>query len=172
MNFLEKDLEEIIYTADAEDLQERGLFLYKGVKKFRQLRIGKYGIADLVTFQRHYEEYFKNGDVEYSSIPVITVYELKKDNINVSTFLQAVGYVKGIKQYLEKRRVKREYIINIVLIGRNIDKTSSFSYLSDLIPQSDSINEINFLECYTYNYKINGLNFKKECGYKLIEEGF
>jgi len=50
MKFLEKDLEEIIFNADMKDLPEKGLH-FTGVIK-RQLRIGNYGVADLVTFTK------------------------------------------------------------------------------------------------------------------------
>ena len=50
MKFLEKDLEDIIFEAPREELAKRGLHI-EG-KMYRQLRIGNYGIADLVTIQR------------------------------------------------------------------------------------------------------------------------
>ena len=50
MKFLEKDLEEIIWDAYKNDklslINNRGLFINGLIK--RQLRIGNYGIADLV----------------------------------------------------------------------------------------------------------------------------
>ena len=50
MKFLEKDLEEIIFETSNKELNERGLFVYG--KKYRQLRIGNYGVADLVVVDR------------------------------------------------------------------------------------------------------------------------
>ena len=47
MSFLEKDLEDIIFETDNDLLFEHGLFI-DGQKK-RQVRIGNYGIADLIT---------------------------------------------------------------------------------------------------------------------------
>lgn len=82
MKFLEKDLEDIIFNADNESLQSRGLEI-RGFKK-RQLNIGNYGIADIVTFERsnyideEYAEYV-GGENKTHSRPIITVYELKKN---------------------------------------------------------------------------------------------
>jgi hypothetical protein len=55
------------------------------------------------------------------------------------------------------------------LIGKEIDKKSSFVYLTDLLPDSDLY---PFLTCYTYDYNFDGISFKEESGYKLINEGF
>lgn len=46
-DFLEKTLEDIIFETSNDDLKERGLWIC-GNKK-RQVKIGNYGIADLIT---------------------------------------------------------------------------------------------------------------------------
>lgn len=178
MNFLEKDLEQIIYEADRELLAEKGLNI-RG-KLLRQVRIGNYGIADLVSIERpYYHTHF-----EFHCKGTITIYELKKENISVSAFIQAVGYAKGIMRWMEQHPKNLEsislsnYNINIVLIGKNIDKNSEFIYLADLLNINDS--EENTLsdvfnlslEMFTYEYGFNGINFNKIENYKLSNEGF
>lgn len=159
MNFLEKDLEQIIFEADKEELQKKGLPVYG--KLFRQLRIGSYGVADLVSFNRH-------QDGGYPRLSV-TVYELKKEKIGISAFLQALQYVKGIERYLELRNFKFTVDFSIILIGKTIDINSSFCFLSDLIY---NLSNDSFLNNYTYSYGLNGLEFKAEYGYKHTVEGF
>ena len=44
MNFLEKNLEDIIFETDNVDLRKRDLFIFG--KKKRQVRIGNYGTCD------------------------------------------------------------------------------------------------------------------------------
>lgn len=56
----------------------------------RQVVIANYGIADLVSFY-----HYGNGNI------LITVYELKKDIIDVKTIAQVSRYMTGIKQYAE-----------------------------------------------------------------------
>lgn len=155
MKFLEKDLEEIIFKAKKQDLKQKGLNV-KG-KVYRQLRIGNYGVADLVTFEREFCREWGAHNL------VITVYELKKDKIGISTFLQALGYLKGIKRYLSDRYPSYHLCYKIVLIGKIIDISSTFVYLSDFYDD---------LENYTYDYGINGIEFKKQKGYKLTNENF
>jgi len=169
MKFLEKDLEEIIYEADRKFLDERGLYL--DGKLFRQLKIGNYGIADLVSISKDYRDpYFGGGTFPFLTI---TVYELKKDKIGISALLQAIKYVNGIKSFLNKRKIYNvNYIIS--LIGSDIDTTGSFCFIPDLIGHyefigNDKISSINF---YTYNYKIDGIYFKDHYGYLLTDEGF
>ena len=163
MKFLEMDLEEIIFNADKELLAERGLRVYGTL--YRQLRIGNYGIADLVTINR--PRYIEHMQAHVDPW-FITVYELKKDKAGMSAFLQAVGYAKGIKRYLESRGIK-EIEIKIVLIGSRVDEKSTLVYLPTLIQETGYG---AFLEFYTYRYELNGIFFKDAYGYKLANEGF
>ena len=171
MDFLEKDLEEIIFNANLSDLAKRGLSME--LQRKRQFKIGNYGIADIVGFERPYY----NSNLKTHFKGVITIYEFKKDAINISAFLQAIRYLKGIKQYLIRRNLEEYYNYKIVLIGRSLDLNSSFSYLPDLI--SNDIYDMTIhnysrfnLEFYTYSYGLEGLNFTQEFGYKLMNEGF
>lgn len=159
MKFLEKDLEEIIFTADKEVLSKRGLSLPKNLK--RQLRIGNYGIADLVSCQI-------NKWVDHNEV-IITVYELKQDKISVSAFLQAVGYLKGISHYLNSKNKFSNCIVKyeLCLIGKNIDTFSNFIFLPDLI-SSDTF----MLRCITYSYDIDGISFKDHYNFSLSQPGF
>lgn len=161
MKFLEKDLEEIIFTSDKNEILKRGLHLPKYLK--RQLRIGNYGIADLVGYESVFDEDSWTGKKMN-----ISIYELKQDKISVSAFLQAIRYARGIKSYIDKKYDLKLYnsTINIYLIGRSIDFSSDVCYLPDLISSS------NFtVKLITYSYDIDGLKFKTHKGYQLTNEG-
>lgn len=173
MKFLEKDLEEIIFNSDHEHLIDRGLYIPKILK--RQLRIGNYGIADLVGFQR---PYYHSGYDEICK-GEINVIELKKDKISVSSFFQALNYVKGIQRYIEKYRpdMSDHYNYRITIIGNDLDKKSSVVYLNDffnteLCEQKIYDNVLTSVNLYTYSYEIDGLKFKYVEDYTLINEGF
>lgn len=174
MTFLEKDLEQIIFESGRDSLEKKGLSIYG--KLFRQLRIGNYGIADLVEFTRPtYDgpkrEFFVPGQ--------ITIYELKKDSIGIGAFLQSLNYLKGIQMYLKKKGREDKYIINIVLIGREVDTTGSFCFITDLLSiknkyydYNEKIYEEGNISFYTYTYTIDGLKFTAQSGYSRINEGF
>jgi hypothetical protein len=171
MEFLEKDLEQIIYEASSDELQERGLYL--GGKLYRQLRIGNYGIADLVEFRRpRVHDYFKHHKIK----GLINVIELKKEKVGISAFLQALGYLKGIKRYLEKRDMHFNYNYSITLIGSEVDSNSTFIYLPDMFYMDTEKDIDHFpdfeLSLYKYKYKLDGIHFEIVEGYKLINEGF
>lgn len=155
MDFVEKDLEEIIFNSDLSKLRQRGLNLHGKLK--RQLHIGKYGIADLVCFKRTY--------LEGSCIPVlkITVIELKPNNISLSAMMQAVGYARGIQDYLEHHKCELEYSIDIMLIGKTIDKKSNLTFLPSIFEN---------LSFYTYKYGIDGLIFDSIENYFLTNKGW
>ncbi len=163
MKFLEKDLEEIIFESDRDALADRGLYI--AGKLHRQLRIGNYGVADLVSF----DPPRRIDNNEWFEPALITVYELKKDKIGISAFLQAVGYAKGIERYMQLRDVSFEYNVNIVLIGSEIDTNSTFSYLPDMLP---SIEFREYVELYSYSYGVDGIIFTEHNNYKLKNEGF
>tara|TARA_R110000796_G_C14502384_1_gene429013 strand:- start:572 stop:1108 length:537 start_codon:yes stop_codon:yes gene_type:complete len=178
MEFLEKDLEEIIYNAYKDypigdsPLYEKGLDINGFIK--RQVRVGDYGVADLVTLEKGFSHqiypFFENcyhigkNNIEYEKAIRITVYELKKDKIGISAFLQAVNYAKGIKEFLLKRGYSTNQIdLRIVLIGKTVDVSGSFIFLTDLFYQ------ISF---YTYKYDFNGIYFTEEKDYRMNNPKF
>jgi len=174
MTFLEKDLEQIIFESGRDSLEKKGLSITG--KLLRQLKIGNYGIADLVEFTRPcYDgpkrEFFVPGQ--------ITIYELKKDSIGIGAFLQSLNYVKGIQRYLEKKGREEKYVINLVLIGREIDTTGSFCFIPNLLSIRNqyydfksNITEEGDISFYTYKYTIDGLMFNYEREYVKTNEGF
>lgn len=153
MKFLEKNLEQIILESDRDILHDRGLHIYGEIK--RQLRIGNYGTADLVTFLRI--PAFDGWGLR------ITVYELKQDVVGLKAMLQAYRYCNGIQDYLRcVRGFEMNLSFKVVLIGRRVD-TNDFCHLTGFIDDFDVM---------TYNYEISGINFKHHRGYSLINNGF
>ena len=165
MEFLEKDLEEILKSTPTQKLKNAGLEFLSGRDRiFTQLKIGNYGVADVI-FCSRYDNYID-----------ITVAELKKDKIGISAFLQALRYAKGIQRFFEERGYKEDFdgmlvksfynvSISIILIGRKLDTEGSFCFLPEFVPNKR-------VEFYTYAYEFDGIKFKNEHGYKLVEEGF
>jgi hypothetical protein len=172
MRFLEKDLEEIIWNSNRERLSERGLTI--NGKLIRQLKIGNYGIADLVSFERpKYHKYY--GEMAKGRI---TVYELKKDEISVSAFFQAVRYVKGIMSYIDQHTNFSvcDFDYSITLIG-TYDGKSDIVYLSDLFTYSNAeLAGDGIANCevsiMSYKFGLEGIFFEDLSGYKLTNEGF
>lgn len=171
MEFFEKDLEEIIFYSDKKELQCRGLHITGKLK--RQLKIGNYGVADLVAYSRPRNWLNPIGMVKGE----INVIELKNKKIGVSTFFQSLQYLKGIQRYLTKKGIEGNYNYKITLIGREFDQYSSFCYLGDIFTSNsypddwhqDSKVSIDLL---TYSYGLDGIQFKDVSGYKLTNEGF
>lgn len=164
MDFLEKDLEQIIYETSDEILNQKDFII--GGRRFRQMRIGNYGIADLVTCEKQYMPYGR----PYLNF---TVYELKKDKIGISAFLQAINYLKGIKTFMDNYKENIICDYNIVLVGRKLDTSGSFCFLESLISGRDfPENSLSSIRYYTYDYGISGLIFKHEQDYNLVNKGF
>jgi hypothetical protein len=161
MDFLEKDLEDIIFISKNEDLRKRGLDI-DGIKK-RQVSIGNYGRADLISRSTVKDDEFTLIDViegkrsfemykEYNHY--ITVYELKQNTIDIRSFLQAIGYCKGIYDYLMLRKIYN-FRLNICLIGKSINLNNEFKYLPIILT-----NDLFHLSLYTYSYEIDGIHFE------------
>lgn len=159
MGFLESDLEEIISNASRKDLAKRGLKI--DGKLLRQVRIGNYGVADLISVKRHHY----NDPYQLH----ITIYELKKDKVGISTYLQALRYLKGIRRYLEYRNFEYKYHIKIVLIGKTWDEFSIFSYFSEYL---NDYMQWDSLDVFTYSYNIDGISFNLCTDVIMKEEGF
>lgn len=169
MNFLEKDLEQIIWESDNLKLQQRNLDI-EG-KKIRQLRIGNYGILDLLTVEKCYYE----NDFPYKQIPYlnITVYELKKEKVGISAFLQAIRYCRGIKSYLEDNKPNIRFKLNIVLCAKEVDIQSDFIFMIDMVSETYFPNQkLNNIKAYSFEYNLDGINFIRKHGYDLTSKGF
>lgn len=165
MKFLEKDLEQIIMETPNKMLQDRGLCIWG--EKRNQVRVGNYGVLDVIALDR--------GNNEYKEPPTITLFELKKDKIGVGAFFQSINYIKGIQEYFIKRNIDIDkFLWNITLIGKELDTSGSFCYLPELIANSSMTPSryLNSLEFYTYSYEIDGLIFKDHLGYTLNNKGF
>jgi len=167
MRFLEKDLEDIIHSTSNRQLEDRGLII-KGFK-LRQVRIGNYGVADLITIQK-FANLMKNQEGKENSYCnghriKVTIFELKKDQITSKTLSQALRYFKGVSEYINSVVVDKyellDYDIDLVLIGSRIE--SDMYYAGDFFDN---------LTIYKYEYNLNGLYFKKLNNYSLVENGF
>lgn len=127
MEFLEKDLEDIIWEAYQSEYGKYELF-NKGLsisgKMYRQVNLGDYGILDLMTVSINPEDV------------IISIYELKKDIINMSTMAQAARYGTGISKYIEERCNihNRPISLQFFLIGKEIECRSDFVFLYNNSP--------------------------------------
>lgn len=155
--FLEKTLETIIFETDNDLLQDRGLDI--SGKKIRQVRIGNYGIADLITIEK---EYYMINEERHMPHLIVTIYELKKDKIDANTMMQAFRYVKGIQRYLKHRGKDFSIRFQAVLVGKELCM-GDFCYLLDFIPKMTAV---------TYSYEFDGITFSRNDSYCLTKEGF
>jgi hypothetical protein len=162
MDFLEKNLEQIIVETPNEKLRERGLEIYG--RKFSQVHLGNYGRLDVVTIEREYDEYFMEKE---RIIPIlkVTIFELKKKVIDGSTFFQALEYAKGVSRYFELKGKFKYTTINfkIVLIGSEINTNGGFCFLPEFF---------NTVELVTYSYDFDGIKFTNISDYIKTNEGF
>lgn len=164
MDFLEKDLEEILKTTPTEKLADAGLSFFYQSKILSQVKIGNYGVADMIVYKK------------IENCIFIYIVELKKDKIGISAFLQAIRYARGLQRYFSTRGYEAIdglflgkddtcFIrINIVLIGRKLDTEGSFCYLPNIMPYQ--------FKFYSYDYDFDGLKFKSEHNWTITEEGF
>lgn len=160
MKFLEKSLEDIIFESDNKSLESRGLDI--SGKKYRQVKIGNYGVADLITFERPSYMIKKEDGGGWHYETTINIYELKQHKVNMHTVLQAIRYSVGLCEYLKMRGFVN-YELYHTVIGREVDTQSDFIYLPDFMPN---------LRVLTYDYKLDGIYFKEHSGYKLTNNGF
>jgi hypothetical protein len=159
MEISEKELEGMIYQAvqtsyGREFLFARGLDVYG--KFYRQVRLGKYGVADMISVHSlgRNMEHLSSGDKMIRWVD-ITVYELKKGPINTDAVLQAFRYISALKRLLKPKTSLPEkrigYSFNIRLIGDSLDQST------DLIFLLESLN--HRVRVYEYNFDFRGIFF-------------
>jgi hypothetical protein len=161
MNILEKEIEDVLFetlTSNHSLLQQRGLFMPPTAEYARQIDLGTYGKPDIVGFTIHPKE---EG---YRRIDVI-IYELKKEDVNVGTLMQACRYKKGIEEYLDHRGVKDAYLhTRVCLIGKTIEKRSDWVYI---LPFLENVS------VYTYSIDlIKGIRFTSSSNFSQVEPKF
>jgi hypothetical protein len=154
MDILEKELEDLFYHTLTEDetlLCERGLYIYKkpDIVK-RQLHIGKYGRADIVTLERSLWNPYQKRIEDQARIKI---FEFKKGEINGDTLIQACTYLAGIKDWVDKndKLMSTDLRYEIILVGRTID-LGDWIFLSHLHNHIDTC-----LTVYKYSYRLDGL---------------
>jgi hypothetical protein len=161
MKFSEKNLEDIIFDTPSPFLRERGLDI-QGIK-LRQVRLGNYGVADLISIGKVYLDCI-HEDKTVKKIPVlfIDIFELKQNKINFDTYNQILKYGRGVKSYLKKFHPTLEYGIRYVMIGDSVDQSSSFYYLPSLFRN---------IHLYKYTYDYDGIKFERVEHYYTIHDG-
>lgn len=190
MNFLEKNLEDIIYETDSKILNERGLHLFKNKK--RQVTIGNYGVSDIICYEYGYERdpcksflndnkdcSFCNGfECKRKTSLDIQILELKQNQINVNSFLQVLRYAKGILDYFNSIKFYVPFNIEMILIGSTLDNNSDFIYLPEIINVDEYASVNNNIpytfdfNMFTYEYLFDGIYFNEVNKYSLINKGF
>jgi len=151
MNILEKEIEDLICDCldrDVSILRKRGLTVYPYY--IRQLELGSYGIADIVTFEK------------YGSTLYVKIFELKKEIIDTNTLVQAAKYAKGIDRMLKNYNIGNHGIVySFALIGKTIQRNGDFVFLCDMLN----------IDLYTYSIDMEyGVIFNKECNFHHIKE--
>jgi hypothetical protein len=150
--------EELLINAsdlkNIETLKLKGIdFLNYGnkFKVLRQVNIPSGGIADLITVERN------SGKI------IMNIFELKKDQINGNTLIQALRYLRDIEQHflfgyknkykLSERylRYKVDYEFRIHLIGNSLmDGISHLDFITDKVRfyviDFDSLNGVMYYD--------------------------
>ena len=151
MNFLEKDLETIIWENYAA-CEQRGLFLnykngFEHGLRFRQMGLHPFGVADLVNI---YYNPFNNRCF-------VQIIECKRQQVNAATYLQAKRYGTAIEDiffdfYLDG--IKPE--ITYYLIGSELNTDGD---LAHAIAKDESC------KTYLYKYGVDGIRFEDHSRY-------
>lgn len=160
MNILEQEIEDIVWGAMVEDpdlLTDRGFYCSPNYTYVRQLDLCEYGRADIVGFR-------VRRDTDGEKIIDVDIIELKKDKVNIGTFLQGIRYAKGVARKFKHEGLGYRLHFKLTLVGKQIDMDSDFSYIQDIFTD---------VRVLTYSVDlIHGVKFHDHEGINLIREGF
>jgi hypothetical protein len=138
MYLLEEELEQIVYRTPKEELRKRGL--------------GIPGRLDIIAID-------KIADGHY----YITIYELKRGEINQESFWQLIGYIRGVQRWFSHNRPDAHCEIYFALIGASVCTKSKVTFLPYIFEN---------LTIYTYNFDYSGIHFKMLPPHFNTEESF
>lgn len=158
INFLEKDLETILFEAPQEEISKRGLSCFRHENIYRQITLGNYGFADIIT-----NSFYQQSPEDMMHI-TITIYELKNLKVDLSALAQIARYIKGVKRLTRELGNKENIALHVsgVLIGRSLELNGDFVFLLDMMED---------IECYTYAFDYRGISFCKQSGFTMSKEG-
>jgi len=112
----EQELEKFIINAgkqDIEKLHERGFPLPGSPTLYNQVRLGDYGIVDIIAIGRNDE----TDQLE------IYLYELKRDTVSATDIPQITKYLGGIDSWLRNAKsINEEYSLKGFLMAPNVDE--------------------------------------------------
>lgn len=149
----EKELEDYIFESVSESMHNP--ITDESVDSiYRQVDLGSYGIADLVTFS-YGEEFLE-----------VTIIELKKETIDIKTMAQLSRYYKAFCQYFEKKHPSKTVSIKLIAVSGQICHTDDSAWLSDYLSEHS-----NF-QVYLCDFDLDsGVIFSEQIGwYKKGEE--
>lgn len=144
----EKELEDFLME-DPDNLVHIGIELSKNAKVYRQLSLGNYGRADIVCID---PSPGPDGHFWFN----VHIVELKKDQIDVNTLVQACRYLVGLRHHLRNSTAQREglshkFHYEITIVGSGFNATD-WIYLSNIA---------NF-RAYTYDLSLShGISFDR-----------
>lgn len=147
MNFLEKNLENIIFN-EMDHCRERGLDLepYEFCN-YRQLNLAPFGIPDLIQI----------GSDPYDNQIRVRIIECKRNVIDLTTYSQAARYQTALSRILGC--CSSNYEFEKVLIGQRIDAKNDFWHVVGTDPRC---------RVYTYQYLADGIRFKSYYSYGQV----
>lgn len=148
MDFLEKDLEDLIYQTPIDNLKERGYRRESLLTHvIRQPNLGHYGKPDLVEFGWHW---FSDPGMHRAFIRIV---ELKKGAIGLKACVQGARYRVGLMHWIREMKpfIEDDSSIEVLMIGRELDLSDNVFLMA----------ELEHFEFMTYSYDIDGLRFKK-----------
>jgi len=157
MGILEKDLENFLFAklcnskSKGGSVNLPGIYIPAPYLVRKQFKIGNYGICDIITLIRCKED----------PKLLITIYELKQNDINIDALIQLVRYMKGVLMWLDKYTDKAfaDYRIDGMLIGRSIvpgDWTHLFNYFLQLKGGA-----LGCIQAVTYDFNFYGAVFEE-----------
>jgi len=158
----EKELEDYI----CEVLDEGDSCPVTGMKADywdRQVRLGEYGVADIIVirFPDIVEALWGDEEIRYSSTGIIQIIELKKGPIKSDAVIQLSRYICGVVRYLELLNIKdTRFAVQGVLVGDDYNDDSDVRYLVD------NIQNIRFFQ-YRFDL-VEGVDFVESCGWYRV----
>lgn len=152
MYILKEDLKKLVIQTPNRELWRRNFFI-QGKKK-QDIKLINGNIADVISVAID----DVGGLVEKHL--VFRVFKFEEEKITIDSLTVLMSNIRSLTDYLWDRSIE-QFTVYGVLVGPTLFDNEILDFAWCIDSDNANIGGISHLQIYTYNYKIDGIQFKK-----------
>jgi len=152
MHIQKEDLKKLVMETHNSELWSRKFFI-QGQKK-QNVKLINGNIADVISVS------IDSLEGVYDKHLLFKVYKFEEERITIDSLTILMSNIRSLSDYLFGRYIE-EFTIYGVLVGPTLFDQEILDFSLCIESERPNIGGISQLQIYTYDYKIDGIHFKK-----------